>query len=420
MDSAKTFPLLLSMLAIIWVAMGCESSKPVYRCTDAVGCVDLSPEEPIRIGVIQALSGKVAPLGVEQVRGFELALDRRERKVLGHSIVFQVEDTGCTPEGGANAALKVLADPKTAAILGTTCSAAAATVSKAMSDAGLTMVSGNNSAPYLTTIGGKAGPQFHPGYFRTASNEEHSGKAAAVYAFEHLMVRKAATIDDGDIYTRGLTQGFSTRFQELGGQIVLSASIDKGDKDMKPVLTAVKNAGPQLLFFPLFQPEANLILKEARKMSGLEDLVLMSDGAVIENSFIQDVQQAGKGMYFVGPTAPSGPKVDTLANAYLRKFQAEPATAYYLSAYDAADLLFEAIEKTAIREKDGTLHIGRQALRDTLYRIREYPGVSGTLSCDEFGDCALAAFDILKLEDPSAGVTGLQRNVMFTYTGKGK
>jgi branched-chain amino acid transport system substrate-binding protein len=370
----------------------------------------------LKIGILQALSGKVAPLGLDQVRGIELAMDRLDWEILGHSIELQTEDTGCTPEGGANAVLRIIADPQTVAILGTTCSGDAATASKAMSDAGLTMISGNNSAPFLTGIAGKRAPNWQSGYFRTAANEETSGKAAAMYAFQVLGLRRAATINDGDIYTRGLTDGFKQAFEELGGKIVLSASVNKGDNEMQPVLTAVINSSAQILFFPLFQPEGNHVLLQAKKMPGFENITLMSDGALIESSFIEAVKDAGKGMYFVGPSRPTGPAVETLAEEYKTKYGSSPATSYYLSAYDAAGLLMQAIEKVAVQEPDDSLVIGRQALRDALYSTKEFPGVTGSLTCDEFGDCALPVFNVLRLDDPARGVEALQSNVVFTYT----
>ncbi len=262
-------PVISSVVAAVFIAVilsaGCDKQKPRFQCSDSIGCIDVAPGEPIKIGVLQALSGKVAPLGLEQVRGIDLAIDKRHGKILGHAILLQTEDAGCTGEGGANAALKIIADPQTVAILGTTCSGEAATASKVMSDAGLTMISGNNSAPYLTAIAGKRAPNWQPGYFRTAPNEEASGKAAAKYAFYELGVRKAATLDDGDIYTRGLTEGFGQAFQAAWGENRFIHLINKGDKQMQPVLAAVMNSGAQLLFFPLFQPEGNHVLLQARK-----------------------------------------------------------------------------------------------------------------------------------------------------------
>lgn len=406
---------LFIVLVGVAIIAGCDTRPPAYQCPDAIGCVRVAAGEPIKIGVLEALTGKVAPLGEEQIRGTQLAMDKHHGKFLNHPIVLQVEDTGCTPEGGANAALKLIADPQTVAILGTTCSNAAATASKAMSDAGMTMLSGNNSAPFLTSIAGRQAPNWQPGYFRTAFNEEFAGKAAALFAFQKLGIRIAATINDGDIYTRGLTDGFAKAFEQAGGRIVLSASVNKGDKQMQPVLTAVINAKAELLFFPLFQPEGNLVLTTARRTKGFERIVLMSDGALIESSFINEVQSAAKGMYFVGPAHPQGPAADALAETYRARFKSQPATSYYLSAFDAMELLLAALEKATTREPDGTLHIGREALRKALYAMRDFPGATGRLSCSQFGDCAYPAFNILRLEDPRAGLQGLLSNVLFTY-----
>ena len=403
-------------LALTFLNTACEKTPPPFQCRDSIGCVQIAGGEPVKIGVLQALSGKVAPLGREQVRGIELAVEKRRGTILDHLISLQIEDTGCTQEGGANAAMKLIADPQMVAILGTTCSGAAAAASKAMSEAGLTMISGNNSAPFLTTVDGQRAPDWHPGYFRTAFNEQASGKTAALFAFHNLGLRKAATINDGDIYSRGLTDGFEKVFKELGGRIVLAASIDRGDPEMRPVLNAVLDADARLLFFPLFQPEGNQILRQARETPGFEQITLMSDGALIESSFIEDLRDLARGMYFVGPASPVGPAVDVLADVYETKYHAKPAASYYLNAYDAAGLLMQSLEKATVLDSDGTLHIGRQRLRDTLYATQDYAGATGMLGCNEFGDCARPVFNVLRLDNPEAGVKGLQSNVMFSFS----
>jgi len=51
-------------------------------------------------------------------------------------------------------------------------------------------------------------------------------------------------------------------------------------------------------------------------------------------------------------------------------------------------MFFAAIEQVAVVDADGTVHIGRQALRDALYGTTGFAGLTGTLACDENGDCA--------------------------------
>lgn len=404
---------LFGVLVVVVLLAACQ--KEVFECKDEIGCVHIKPDEPVKFGVLQALTGEVAPLGIGQVRGIKLAMKDRSGRFMDHQIDLQIEDTHCTAEGGANAALRVIADPQTVAIMGTTCSIEAASASKIMSEAGFTMISGNNSAPFLTSVAGKRAPDWHPGYFRTAPNEEQSGGAGATFTFERLGVRKAALLNDGDIYSRGLTDGFKQVFEKLGGEIVLDGTINKGDTHMGPVLSAVRASHAQLLFFPLFQPEGNHIVLQAKKFSGLENVVLMGDGALIATPFIEAVKEDGVGMYFVGPDIPRGPSTERLAAQYQAEYEHPPDNPYYLSAYDSAEILLEAVEKAAVREPDGTLHIGRKALRDAMYATSSFDGVTGRLACGELGDCAAPRFNVLRLDDPSKGLEGLKSNVVFTF-----
>lgn len=404
----------LGLLCVLILA-ACQEAPPP-PCSDALGCLNIASGASLKLGVIQALSGEVASLGQEQMRGLELALARRGGVLVGRTVELLIEDTGCAPEGGANAALKIAADPSVAAIFGTTCSSDAATAAEIMSRAGLVMISGNNSAPYLTAIRGRKAPKWQAGYLRTAPNEESSGPAAARYAFELLGVRTAALINDGDIYTRGLTAGFQDEFVALGGEIVLEASISRRDPNMGPVLTAVKNSGAELIFFPLFQPDGNNLVRQARQTTGFSQVILMSDGSLIDESFLEDMGADAQGMFFVGPTPPSpSAELDRLAGEYRTRYGIQAPTIYYVSAFDAANILFAAVEKVAQVLPDGTIRIGRQALRDALYATRDFSGVSGMLTCTEFGDCAPQSFNVLRLADISAGVEGLKRNVVFTY-----
>lgn len=395
--------------------LSCSQAAPP-PCDDALGCVDVVPGKALQLGVIQALSGTVGTLGREQVRGLELALDRRGNRLLDRPVALQIEDTECAPEGGANAALKITADPGVLAIFGTTCSSDAATAAEIMSRAGLVMISGNNSAPYLTSVRGRKAAKWQAGYLRTAPNEESSGPAAARYAFEKLGIRKAALINDGDIYTTGLTTGFREEFLALGGEIAFEGSVTRNDPNMAPFLAAVKNSGAELIFFPLFQPDGNALLQQGKKTPGFEDMVFMSDGSLIDASFLDAVKQDALGMYFVGPTPPApNAEVARLAADYRARYGSAAPTMYYISAFDAANILFAALEKTAQTLPDGSLRIGRQALREAMYGTSRFVGVSGELTCDEFGDCADQRFNVLRLDDLKAGIDGLKRNIVFTY-----
>jgi branched-chain amino acid transport system substrate-binding protein len=278
------------------------------------------------------------------------------------------------------------------------------------------MISGSSTSPSLTSVAGEQGPDWQPGFFRTAQNDVLVGRAAATYAFEQLGMTRAATIDDGDPYTRGLADTFEQVFTQLGGQVVLSTAVNKGDTDMHPVLTAVASSGAELLWFPVFRMEGDYIVLQAKEMEELADVTLMSAEGLYLDAFIESMGQAGTGLYFNTPARPEGPAYDAFFSRYEVTYGQSPtATPYHAHAYDALNLLLDAIEAVAVQEPDGTLHIGRQSLRDALYATSGYPGLTGSLTCDEFGDCGVPRFQVARLDDPAAGLEGLAANVVYTY-----
>jgi branched-chain amino acid transport system substrate-binding protein len=396
---------------------GCQPASAPFACTDAIGCVDIAPGEPIQLGVMQALSGELADQGEGLLQCTELTLDDRDRELLGHRIELQVADSRCSGEGGTTATLQVVADPRIVAIMGPTCSGAAATAMKIVSEAGLVMVSSSSSSPSLTSIAGQPGADWQPGFFRTAQNDAVVGRVAATFAMEELGVTRAATIDDGDPYTWGLASTFQQVFGELGGQVVLAGTINKGDSDMRPLLTAVAASGAELLFFPVFRPEGDYIVLQAREMEEMANVVLMTAEGLYFESFVDAVGPAGTGMYFNSPVRPEGPAYDAFVARYTARYT-EPSsnvTPYDAHMVDAVNILLHAIETVAVAEEDGTLHIGRQALRDALYAATGFEGLTGSLSCDQYGDCGVARFQVTRLDDPAAGLEGLAANVVYTY-----
>jgi branched-chain amino acid transport system substrate-binding protein len=400
--------------ALIAVALLAACGKP-FECKDSIGCVTVKPGDPVKIGVIQALSGNVEPSGHRYLHSTEIAVDDRQGQLLGHKIVIQAEDGQCTREGGATAGLKIAADPQIVGVIGTTCSGEARGAMPAISDAGMVMISGSNTAASLTAIGGEQGEDFHPGYLRTAHNDADQGKAAAAFAFKKLNIHKVATVDDGDTYTKGLAGVFRKDFTEYGGQVVATTTVNKGDTDMAPTLTTVSDAGAELVFLALFEPEGDLVAQEKAKAEQFHPLQLMSSDGLMLGTFLDKVGNDSVGMYFVGPAKASGPAYDAFVKKYESKYNEKLTTNFHAQTYDAANILLTAIEKVAVKDSDGTLHIGRKALRDALYATKDFPGLTGKLSCSQFGDCGAVGFVGVKVEHPESGLDALKSNVLFTY-----
>jgi len=404
-------------LGIATLLGGCEPSSRSFECTDAIGCVTIPPGEPIKIGVLQTLSGGSANGGTDQTRTIELVVEQRDNTLLDRPIVLQVEDDRCSPEGGANGTLRIVADPQAIAILGTNCSGAAVPASKIMSEAGLVMISSSNTAPSLTALGDTPGQDWQPGYFRVIYNDATTGKVAAEFARWVLGIDAVATVEADNIYSQSLSKIFHRAFTDLGGEIAFSGTIDPEDTDLKPVLRGVLDSRGKLLFFPLGQPEAAaLLMRQAREVFDSregENIMFLGGEALMSEQFIRQAGDDGIGTYMAGPARISGPEIEALEAAYESKYKEPPLTPLYSFASDATNLLLDTIADVAIAAPDGTLHIGRQRLREALYSTENFPGLTGDLTCDQFGDCGAIEFNIYRLDDPKAGVRGLSRNIVY-------
>ena len=185
---------------------------------------------------------------------------------------------------------------------------------------------------------GTANDAYQPGYFRTAHNDLIQGEAAAQFAFNELGVTQAATIHDGDPYTEGLANAFGAAFQELGGTISLATAVSKGDTQMQTVLTEVAASGAELVFFPIFQPEADFIVQQAKDVPELADTEkLMGADGLLSDTFV--VLPDTEGMYFSGPATPEGQAYTDFVEKYETAYGELPIQAFHAHAYDATNIL---------------------------------------------------------------------------------
>lgn len=408
----------LTILCIGILLTACQPAAPPFECTDAIGCVEIAPGEPIEIGVLQVLSDELGEVGVVQVRAVELSIAGLGGQLLGHPIKLNILDSGCSSEAGENMALALATRAQVVGVIGTSCSGAAVTASKVISEAGMVMISGTNSAPSLTSKNKQPGANWSPGYLRAMYNGINMATMAAIFAFQELGVTRSATIDDGSDFTREFVQEFKREFEELGGEVVIPIGINKGDDDMGPVLEAVAKLEPELIYFPLYEPEALRLVTKTKDIAGLEDTILIGSGALRSENFIKRVGVAGQGLYLLSTEAVVGPSYDKLASDYQVQYGEKPNHFSLPYGYDAAGILLAAIESVAIQEPDGTLYIGRAALREALYNTVDYKGITGRLTCDVFGDCFGGVYTIVRLDDPEAGLEALDSNVIYSYTAE--
>ena len=395
-------------------------AAPDYMGDGSLGEVRVSAGEAIQVRSLNAITGDVAFLGLPMQRGIEMAIDD-----FGPIQGFDVDmgtglDDLCSADGGQAAAQTIAADDQVIGVIGTSCSGAAVAASPLISAANMVMISPSNTSPSLTSdLAGTPGEAYNPGYYRTAHNDLIQGAAVAQFVYEDQGFTTAAAIHDGDPYTQGLAQSFSNSFEALGGEMTSFSGINKEDTDMTPVLTEIASGSPEALFFPIFQPAGDFVADQAPGVSGLEGAALLGADGLLVDTFLELPQSVG--MYFSGPdlryganaNQSTGVSADDFLASYEATYGSAPEASFWAHAYDATTLLLEAI-KAASYVDDGTLVIDRAGVRQHLDGVSGYAGITGILSCDDYGDCAAARITVIR-HDSADDLDASKSNVVFEY-----
>jgi branched-chain amino acid transport system substrate-binding protein len=373
---------LLIVAGLVLAACGGATGGGALECTDAIGCVTVAPGEDVHLAYMLTISGATAFLGEDSLGGIQIAIGDYG-DVLGHGISLSGEDSLCSAEGGQTAATAVTSDETVVGIIGTNCSGSATAALPTISSAGLTMCSPSNTAPALTDAEGT----WQAGYFRAAHNDLFQGRIAAEYAYNELGATTAATIHDGSPYADQLQQVFAATFTELGGTVTFQGAVNVGDTDMRSVLTSAAADSPDVLYFPIFEPEGPFIVAQSSEIEGLENTTLFGADGLLAASFPGNAGSNAEGMYLSGPYV-SGATYDDFLAKWESQIGGVPPSGFHAFAYDCTVMLLDAITAASQEGSDGTLLIGRQAIRDAMAATSNFSGLTGQLSCGATGDCA--------------------------------
>jgi branched-chain amino acid transport system substrate-binding protein len=377
---------LCAAAALLTVAHAATAAT-VGPVTDDLGVIRIAKGAPIQIGGYWVISGPDTSLGLDGKRGAEIAFADIGNKLLGHPIKFQVEDDQCNAEGGQTAATKLASNPQIVVVLGGACSSAATPAAPILWQQGITNICNACSAPALTAPDRKPA---YDGFARTIASDIDQGASDSKYIATVLKAKTIATIHDGSPYAQQLVAVTAKNFTQTGGKVVAEEAVDPKDVDMKPVLTKIAAAKPDVIYMPIFVAAGAQLLRQSKSIPGLEKTTLVGGGSFAAAEFIEAAGPAVVGFKVGYPdVSPEtmGKGYPAFLEKYKKAYGEAPISGYHANAYDAAEMAIKAIEKVAKTDKDGNLYIGRKALRDAVF-AEKFAGLSGPIACDAHGQCA--------------------------------
>ena len=358
------------------------------------GKVVVKPGEKIKIAVATDLTNAIPEFGLDIAQGAQTALSFLNEKggIKGFEVEMFVEDDRCTGDDATTVANRVASDPQVVAVVGHICSGATVAASNVYEEARIVMVSPSATAEEVTSRGLTV-------INRVAPLDAVQGVYDANFIYKILGARKIAVLHDNDTYGLGLARAVADEFTRLGGEVVAFEGINPDDQDYRSILTPLVALEPEVIFFGGYEQQAVLLAPQKNDV-GLQNTIFFGPDGIFGQAFIDGAGAAAEGTYASFP--PQLVYEDWDAR-YEELFGINPTKdflgPFHYHAADAAGLIFAALEKTAEVDADGNLVIDREALIKAVRETKDYEGLTGTLTCNEKGDCGATVFAIYMVED---------------------
>jgi len=331
----------------------------------------------IKIGHVAPTSGGIAHLGKDNEMGARMAIDELNAKgvtIGGKKAKFELlaEDDAADPKQGTAAAQK-LVDAKVNGVIGHLNSGTSIPASKIYSDAGIPQISPSATNPKFTRNGYKT-------TFRVVADDVHLGGTLGKYAVKELKGKSIAVIDDRTAYGQGVADEFEKGVKGAGGKIVGREFTNDKASDFTAILTKLKAAKPDVVFFGGMDAVAGPMLRQMKQL-GIEAKFVGGDGICsgelpkLAAGTMADGQvvcaEAG------GVEGAAKKSMEDFYAAFKKKYNTD-VQVYAPYVYDAVNVMVAAMVKAGSAEPAKYLPV--------LAKTEGYKGVTGTIGFDSKGD----------------------------------
>jgi branched-chain amino acid transport system substrate-binding protein len=323
--------------------------------------------------------------------GIRMAIDERNGKVGGFSIVYEAWDDASAklgnwdPEVEAQNAAKAVADPDVRFYIGTYNSGAAKISMPVLNQNGVIMISPANTAPELGEPDepAKYRPSGKVTYFRVVPADDIQGRVAAEW-MKQMGAKTVYILDDRQVYGKGVADMFAATADEIGLKVVGREGIDPQAQEYKSLMAKIKAQNPDFIYFGgTTQTNAGQIAKDIVG-AGMSAKLMVPDGC-FEEAFITSAgaQNLNDRVFItfggLPPEKLTGKGAD-FVQRYQKKYGTMPE-GYAVYGYVCAQAALDSLEKAASKDKE--------AIRKAISEYGQTDGALGTWKFDENGDTSL-------------------------------
>jgi branched-chain amino acid transport system substrate-binding protein len=333
-------------------------------------------QSPIKIGVIQPLSGPVAASGNYVRMGAEIARDWINARggVNGRKVELLIEDNKSDPKEAASAAEKLIVRDKVPAIMGAWGSSMTLAAMPKLEEYGVPMVVETSSASTITKRG-------NPWIFRISPPSEMEALGLEQYV-DKLGVKKADFLAVNTDWGRGAVSAFGDMLKKKGAAVNNAEFMDQSATDMNAQITKIKGAGGDTLFLTTAVEQITLVLKQSQEQR-LTRKIVTTGGSSSPTQLIKQAGAAAEGTYhivFFMPWFPEAMPDGKLAKAFVDEWAKRGHPFEGLTeGFRGHDGIATIAEAVKLAGKDEP-----KAIQEALWKV-SFTGVNGPIKFDKDG-----------------------------------
>jgi branched-chain amino acid transport system substrate-binding protein len=325
--------------------------------------------DTIRFGVAGPITGSDAAFGSQLKNGAEQAFaDINEAGgILGKKISFSIGDDVADPKQGVSVANNFAA-AGVKFVVGHFNSGVTMPASEVYQENGILEVTPSATNPRITE-------RNMWNIFRTCGRDDQQGAVAGDYIAASFKGKKVAIVHDKTTYGQGLADETKKTMNAKGVQEVLYEGVSAGEKDFSALVSKIKAAGADLVYWGGVHTAGGLIVRQMRDQG--VNAVLMGGDGITSDEF---ATIGGPGVEGTLMTYGPDPRKRPEAKAVVDKFRAknfEPE-AYTLYSYAAVQIIKAAAEEAK--------SLDPKKVAEVMHSGRKFSTVIGDISYDTKGD----------------------------------
>ncbi len=334
-----------------------------------------SSSNTITFGATFPLTGEVASYGQKAKRGIELAVTDQNAKggLLGKQISVDFQDDRNDKKEAVSIMTKFATIDKVPVVFGSAGSGVSLAIAPLANRYKVVLISPISSSSQLSTEGGDF-------FFRTVPADDLQAEVLSKWVFDSG-ARRVAVIYTNNSWGKPLAEGFQTRFEALGGQVINSEGVQENTADFRTIIAKLKGMeNLESVVSPTYPKEGGVFVRQSKE---LELSVPMFGGDNWGSPEFRNIAgDAAEGVFYTAPSESTSPTFNAFAEQYKAKYGEEPDV-FGAYAYDAATAIFRAVEASGTTDPE--------KVREALLKV-SFLGVSGEIAFRANGDLESEAF----------------------------